>query len=148
MPLSQSTISCCVICGSFALYNGSILLSTESSQFSSVIVYDTTIKASTGPPMLAKIYISGRTTYPNGSIICAVAKGGPVRPHGYLLEVSNIISLLSNPPLYRDIIRRSRISATGAVVSVARVRDEDVYFELEVVSPVGDIYDAPDWVVT
>ena len=64
--------------------NGTIILSNESYQFSNVIIYDTTIKASHGSPMSAKIVIAGLDTFPDGHIVFAIAKGGPMYPFGYL----------------------------------------------------------------
>lgn len=136
MPQS-SPVSSCTICGSFTLNNATIILPTQSFEFSDVVVYDTMIKASYGPPMTAKLFISGRQTYPEGSVICAVVKGGPVYPRGYLLHVSSFLSPMPNPPLYRDLLRRSRINATGTIISTSRIGDEDIYFDIEMTNQIS-----------
>ena len=89
--------------------------------------------------MSAKIVITGLDTFPDGHIVFAIAKGGPMYPFGYLLQVSSFISVATNPPLYRDFLRRCRISATGVIISeVSRMDDETVVFELETLTRLVD----------
>ena len=129
--MSQSLFSC-VICGCFTLRNGTISVSALSLEYSDVVIYDTEIRANSGPPMNAKLYISGCHTFPDGSVICAIAKGGPVHPFGFMMHVSSIISLRTNPPLYRDVLRRSRVSVIGGIVSEpTTVGNEVMYFDVE-----------------
>ena len=129
----------CVICGCFELRNGSISLSTQSFQFSDVVVYDTVITANLGPPMKTKLFVTGRQLFPDGTIICAIAKGGPLHPLGYLMHASSIISIQSNAPLYRDLMQRSRINATGKIISpVTRIGRDNISFNLETMAHLND----------
>ena len=130
--------SSCVISGYFTLCNGTIPVSTRSFEYSETVVYDTVIKASCGPSMRAKLLISGRHTYPDESVVCIIAKGGPSRPYGFFLRASNILSSSLELPLYRDILRCNRISATGVITSTFRDESEDVLFELLTVSHIDD----------
>ena len=135
----SSIVLSCVLCGCFTLQNGTISLSTQSLQFSEAIIYDTVIKADTGPPAHAKIFITGHQMFPDGSTICAIAKGGPIHPFGYVMHVASIISLDSNPPLYRDLSRRSRVNVTGKIVTpVARLCSNEMCFILETVAHINN----------
>ena len=137
MPPIPSASSC-VFSGYFTLFNGIIPISSQSFEYSETVVYDTVIKASCGPSMRAKLLISGRHTYPDGSVVCIVAKGGPLRPHGYIMYAINILEPFSRPPLYFETVQRSRISATGIVISLTRDESEDILFELQTLTRIDD----------
>ena len=137
MPPAVSASSC-VFSGYFTLYNGTIPISTRSFEYSEIVIYDTVIKATSGPSMRAKLMISGRHTYPDESVVCIVAKGGPSRPYGFFLRACNILSTTLEPPLYREVLRCNRISATGVIVSTFKDESEDILFELQTVTRIDD----------
>ena len=138
-PMAQAppTSSCAVIFGYFTLTNGIIPISSRSFEYSEIVIYDTVIRASSGPSMRAKLVISGRHTYPDGSVVCVVAKGGPLHPYGFLMRAASILSSTSEPLMYRE-IRCNRISAAGQIVSTYRDNTDEILFELQTVTHIDD----------
>ena len=122
------------ICGYFLLQNGKNV-PLESTNSVSYHVYDTTIAATSGSTMIAKIFIPGRDVYPDGFVICAVVRGGPMFPFGYLMHVNRIVSA-PNPET--SPLRYARLSATGRVLSQPRrVLSGEISFDLQTVTSIN-----------
>lgn len=126
------TSASCVICGYFVLRNGLNISSQSTSDQSDIIIYDTKIKPSVGCPKDAKLIIAGQCRFSDGSVVCAIAKGGLLLPYGYIMQTCRLISLRSNPILYQDVRRNSRVSATGRMTSrTIKQFGQNVQFDLE-----------------
>lgn len=125
----------CVICGFLTIYRGRVLPQRQLHETANTVVYETTITATSGSTMSAKLLIVGRELYPDGVSICVIAGGGPLQPYGYLLHVLRFIPHDVQLLAYTDSLRFSRLSTSGKVVSQAsRNYNSDVLFDLEVTS--------------
>ena len=123
------------ICGYFALRNGSNV-PLESTNSVTYHVYDTTIVATSGSTMMAKLFIPGSDIYPNGSVICAVVKGGPMYPFGYLMHANRIVPI---PGPEISPFRYARLNTTGRVASrPRRLLTGDISFDLKTVTNIND----------
>lgn len=135
MPYPQPT---CIFCGYFRLFNGRKLQIRPSQELSSIVVYDTSVTATSGSTMRARLFIANQVKFSDGSIICAITKGGPMPPHGYLLHVYRIVPDNYTPPLYRNAPQYSRLTATGKVISnINKTSSGDLSFDLETVTDIN-----------
>ena len=101
------------MCRHFVLYNAVPANTFDyDTSISPATIYDSVIKSSTGTPAHAKLIIpqSHADDFPDETMICAIARGGPMYPFGYLLHVTRILTLASNTPLYWDVFSHCRIT--------------------------------------
>ena len=127
--MSQN-ITSCAICGHFVLYNATPTSTYEYEE--PALIYDTIIKTSSGTYGLAKLIIpvTEATQYPDASIICVIARGGPMYPFGYLLQTTCILTLIPNTALYRDVSNHYRVSTLCKILSVtSNLENNRAYLE-------------------
>ena len=127
----------CIICGHFTLHDGKALAIPGSSELN-VVVYNTTVTATSGSTMRARLFTRDYKKLPDGSTICAITKGGPMPPYGYLLHVSEIIPTNAIPPIYQSLPQFNRLSATGKVISrIKRISSSALSFDLATVTDIN-----------
>lgn len=115
----------CTICGHFVLYNGTATSAHEYED--QAFVYDTVMMTPSGAHGRAKLIISltNAHLYADATMICVIARGGPMYPFGYLLYTTCILTLIPNTPLYRDVYNHCRVSTLCKVLDIITVYEYD-----------------------
>ena len=131
------TSTSCALCGHFQLYNAVAAFTFDSEE--PATIYDTFIKCS-GLPAHAKLIIahSDADDYPDGTIICAIARIGPMYPFGYILQTTRILTFTSNTPVYWDVFSHSRIITVCKIVDgIISTNTNRIYLTVETVTNIS-----------
>ena len=135
--MSQDTTSC-ALCGHFELYNATSAFTFDYEE--PATIYDTLIKTSSGLPTHAKLIIAHDEAeqYPDATIICAIARAGPMYPFGFILQTTRILTLTGNTPLYWDVFTHCRMTSICKILDTTADRNNNrAYFILECVTNIS-----------